>query len=152
MSYDDTNLQKLLKMLKEESPKAKVGILGNTNARSTKGPSNAEIGLKHEFGDPTEDLPQRSFLRMPLTERFDKEITKAVGKKISEELVKEIFKENSLVPFVRRIGIVGVSVVLQAFETGGFGKWKSSNMAFKKNHQTLVETRQLMQAIISEVE
>ncbi len=52
---------------------------------------------------------------------------------------------------MKRIAIVALDVVLGAFATGGYGKWKPSNMEHKKVHMTLVETQQLRNSVTEEV-
>ncbi len=142
--YVDYGLANLIKSLKT-NPQARVGVLGSKNARKD-GTSNAEIGAKHEFGE--EGLPIRSFLRVPITEKMQKTLDKA---DFGEEIIKEIIKEASLVPIVKKIGVLGEGIVLFGFETGGYGKWKPANMEFKKTKQTLVESEQLRDSITSDV-
>lgn len=145
IGYTDHGLEGLIKAMKGPHPKAKVGILANRAPREGSGENNnSSIGLKHEFGDPTENLPMRSFLRQPIIEHFQEFLDKA---EIGEETIKEIAEEKTLAPLVNFFGIVGTLVVLEGFDSGGFGKWKPSNMKLKKNHQTLVETQQLRDSI-----
>lgn len=178
MSNNDTNfntdgLDKLIKALEGELPVVRVGILGASTPRAASmeldevsGESNgvgvstvtnAEIGLKHEFGGPstlpngvTISLPQRSFLRVPLIENFQSYLVKS--KAFDRMTMKQVLKEGTIVKWLVKLGIVGEWVVQDAFESGGFGKWQPSNMSFKANHQTLIETQQLQRSIISEVE
>lgn len=145
--YKDSGLDAILKAMEDKLPVAKVGILGDKNQREGDN-SNAEVGARAEFGI---GVDQRSFLRTPIIENFQKYLDKAMSKKDKDD-VKEIIKEKSLISFVKRLGVIGEAVVLDAFDTGGFGKWKPSNMKYKKNHQTLVETQQLRNSITSEIE
>lgn len=153
MSNDETTLNvtgldKLLKALKQKPPVARVGILGDKDVRSTgDSPSNATIGASHEFG--TSKLPQRSFLRVPLSDKLTNEI--GVSGALNEGVLKEVMAERSVIPWLRKIAILAEGIVSEAFDTGGFGKWKPSNMKYKKNHETLVETQQLRNSITSEV-
>lgn len=146
-----TGLDKILKAVKGQLPVARVGILGSKNARpSGKGKSNATIGAAHEFG--TSSLPARSFLRVPISDNLDKYLERAGA--FDQEVVKTILKEGSLVAFLRKVGIVAEAIVADAFDTGGFGKWKAlspATIARKKNNQILVETQQLRNSITSEV-
>lgn len=150
MEFNVKGLDRLIKALGADMPTIRVGILGKGGARnSSKGStaSNAEIGMYHEFG--TTELPQRSFLRMPLAEKLDKEMESSGA--ISEETMKEVIKSGTIMPWAQKIAGLAVSIVLRAFQSGGFGKWKPSNMTHKKNGQTLIETRQLANSITSEV-
>lgn len=143
-------LDKLYRTLKTNRVTARVGILGDKNVR-TQGAekSNATIGAEHEYGVPSKGLVQRSFLRMPLTEFLPKELAKAGF--FNEALFKETIEDGDLKKYVEKVAIAGVAVVLQAFDSRGFGRWKESNMDFKKVKQTLVETGQLRDSIDYEV-
>ena len=71
IEYKDKGLDALIAALKGKLPVARVGVLGNNNARQG-GETNAAIGLDHEFGRPDKNLPMRSWLRVPLIENFQK--------------------------------------------------------------------------------
>lgn len=149
---DFKNLDKLIKALKGKVPVAKVGILGSHAVRTAEekkemGPNNAEVGATHEFG--TSKLPQRSFLRVPITENLQKYLEKSGA--LDKNVILQAIKDNSLFTFVKKLGAIGEAISLDSFDSGGFGKWKPSNMEFKKNKQTLVETQQLRNSISSEV-
>jgi hypothetical protein len=162
-------LDDLLKAIKSP-PIVRVGILGGKNQRSEKqhahgpqktlsmgsqyalptiGPSNAEIGLKHEYGSAKEGLPIRSFLKEPITDNLQKYLD--VAGAFSPGAVKRIIQARSLSLFMKKVGIIAETIVQDAFQTGGFGKWKPSNMKYKKVQQTLVETQQLRNSITSDV-
>lgn len=164
--YVDKGLDKFLKMIQGKMPSAKVGILGDSTNRINVNietgeilgnSTNAEIGLKHEFGGITTlpngvqfDLPQRSFLRVPIIDNFQNFITKYGG--FDKLTLQTMVKEGTLLKWAAKIGTVGEAIVQEAFETGGFGAWPKSNMAYKNNDQTLVESQQLRNSIRSEVE
>lgn len=144
-------LDKLLKAFKGKLPVARVGILGAKNARSQgKARSNATVGAAHEFG--TESVPQRSFLRIPIADHLNQYLEKAGAFK--PEVLKEVVSEGTLVPWLKKIGIVAEAVVLDGFNTGGFGRWwplSQKTVQRKKNNQILVETQQLRNSITSDV-
>lgn len=144
--FDTRKLDNLIKALSKDESTARVGILGQKNARRDDG-SNASIGAKHEFGD--EEVPMRSFLRQPITENMQAYLDKSGA--FDKAAAKKVVEEKSLVPWLKKVGIIAEQIVLDAFASGGFGKWKPSNMEYKKNHQTLVETQQLRNSITSEV-
>lgn len=141
------NLDKFLKALKGKLPVARVGILGDKNSRDGKISSNAEIGLQHEFG--SSKLPMRSFLRVPISDNLKRYLENSEA--FSKEVLKKVIQESSLAEWVAKIGIIAETIVADAFDSGGFGKWKPSNMTNKQNHQTLVETQQLRNSITSDV-
>lgn len=137
-------LDQLIKTLKT-NPVVEVGVLGDKNSRASKKGqlTNATVGAAHEFG--TSKLPIRSFLRMPITENLEK-FLEASGA-FTPETLDEVIKSGSIMGWMDKVGIVAEQVIATAFETGGFGKWKPSNMRFKDNWQTLVETQQLRNSI-----
>ncbi len=149
-------LDKIMKALGGKPPVGRVGILGDKTVRgengegeqlSKSGPSNAEIGAAHEYG--TSKLPQRSFLRVPISENLASRL-KSSGL-TNKDTLKEVVKTGSVVAWLKLVMIEAEGIVIEAFDSGGFGKWKPSNMTKKKNHQTLVETQQLRNSITSEV-
>ncbi len=147
-SVNTDALKSIIKALKGKKPKARVGILGTTTRRD--GNSNAFIGACHEFGTST--IPQRSFLRMPISEKLPGAL-EASGA-FSEQSINEIIQSGSLVPWVQKIAILGERIVLDAFHTSGFGRWaplKPETMERKRVKQILVETQQLRNSITSEV-
>lgn len=144
--YNTDGLDKLLKALKKP-PSIKVGILGSKDSRSGKENSNATVGAAHEFG--TTKLPQRSFLRVPLTDNLSSYLEKAGL--LDKKVIDDAIKTGSITKLLKQIAIVAETIVLDAFDSTGFGKWKPSNMTKKKNAQTLVETQQLRNSITSEV-
>lgn len=153
-TYKNKNLQDFIKALQGPIPHARVGILGDKNIRKD-GKSNATIGKKHEFGEITEingamvKLPVRSFLRMPLNTRLFQEL-EASGM-FNKAVINEVIEQKILTPWLTKIGIIGEGIVLDAFQTSGFGTWKPSNMKFKTVKQTLVESNQLRNSITSDV-
>ena len=141
-------LKALTSLLENDELRTKIGILGAKNLRNTDpNKTNAGIGAKHEFGDS--EVPRRSFLRVPLADNLFSYIESS--KSFNKELVDECLEEGTLKPLYLKMGVIAETVILDAFESGGFGKWKPSNMKYKKNHQTLVETQQLRNSITSEV-
>lgn len=147
---EDIDTKKLDQLIKafagEKQPTINVGVLGQLNIRNDES-NNASIGLKHEFGQ--DGLPIRSFLRMPITEMMQKYIDKSGA--FDKEAFKQVVADKTILPWIKKIGFIAETIVADAFQTGGFGQWKASNMKRKKNHQTLVETAQLRTSITSEV-
>jgi hypothetical protein len=146
VTLNTRGLDKLLKALKGKQPVARVGVLGDKNARK-ESDSNATIGAKHEFGD--DKMPIRSFLRMPITDMMQKYLDKS--KAFDKDALKRVIASGSILEWLKKVAITAEAIVADAFDSGGFGKWKPSNMQFKKNHQTLVETQQLRNSVTSDV-
>lgn len=122
----------------------KIGILGDKDKRE-KAVSNSEIGIVHEFGSFTKNIPARSFLRMPLIEK-KKELLNALMK-YKKLFEKEIAKGNIFILF-ERLGLAAENIIQLAFETSGFGKWRKLK---NRKGTPLVDTGQLRRAITSKV-
>lgn len=148
-------LDQLLKALKAKPPQIKIGVLGNTSRAPKHGdkkiPSNATIAAVHEFGAPGRNIPQRSFLRIPITENLNKELAKSGL--INEDHLKEVIKQGSILPWAESVAVVALGIVDDAFETQGNGKWPGwSNPNYTNEGGTLlVDTGQLRQSITKEV-
>lgn len=157
VSMNTRGLDTFLRLLKESRMSVKVGILGGNasaahpNADGTpSGLTVAEIGAIHEFGklsDPS--FPVRSFLRMPLNEKFYSALKSAGG--FRKDVTSDVLKTGNFGPWLHKCGALAVGVIQEAFNTGGFGQWKPSQMHRKKNHATLIETGQLRNSITYEV-
>lgn len=142
-------LDGLLRALKEKAPIARVGILGGKTTRSgTNAMTNSEIGALYEF-NASGKRPGGSFLRVPITEHLEKYLEKSGA--FTKEAMSAVIAQGSTIPWVKKIAVIAEKIVQDAFDTSGFGKWTPSNMLRKKNHQTLVETKQLRESISSEV-
>lgn len=168
-SLNTKNLDGLLKSLKSNMRKARVGILGEKTVRNNALPegktksvnaagarpkkfdasTNAAIGAIHEFGIPGK-MPVRSFLRVPIAEHLNKELENS--KAFSDEEMKNVIKEGSTGPWLQRIGILAEKIVMTAFETGGYGKWPKWKKGYENNTgDILVDTQQLKRSITSDV-
>lgn len=146
--YKDYGLTNLLKAIKaSDLPSLKVGVLGGSDVRDG-GMSNATIGAKHEFG--IDGMPQRSFLRVPINEHLADYLDETEA--FDEESTKNVMREASVVPWLQKVGIVALTVIQDAFASGGFGKWKAWRAGYQSNTgDILVDTRQLRDSITSEV-
>lgn len=153
---DDTievkGLEQILKALKKKAPVIKVGILGGHDARSGKTTSNATIGAVHEFGDPSRNIPQRSFLRMPISTHLQKEM-EASGE-FDKETLQGVIKTGNLLPWAKKIAAIAEQTVAESFLTSGWGQWSAwKNPKYENNTgQLLIDTQQLRESISSTVE
>lgn len=109
----------------EDAGKARVrvGILGNKAERfdedwNKEHTNNPTIGLVHEFGSKKDNIPARSFLRMPLMLYLPKKLDQ-IGKAAWRNLVIQ----KSVPLALKQLGVLGENVVQEAFATGGFGQW-----------------------------
>lgn len=154
-TFNTRGLDDFMKLLKTKGPSVVVGILGDKDARRGSGKksqtSNATVGAVHEFGSPARNIPVRSFLRVPIADNLQKYLEQAGA--FDEDTFKKVMKEGSYVPWLKKVGAVGVKVVLDAFDTQGFGKWPSwKNPSYSnRNGAVLDDTGQLKSSISFEV-
>lgn len=148
------DLSKLEELVKELGGQyvARVGILGAKAAEpheGAQGMTNSELGVIHEFGSISRNIPARSFLRMPV-ETKQKDIVQAMGSYKVKNLL-----ENGQIKYVYRfLGLYAESFIKQAFSSGGFGRWapnKPSTVAQKGSDKPLIDTAQLRRSITSDV-
>jgi len=144
---NNKGLEDLIKVFKDDKSVVRIGVLGAKNYRPGKNNSNATIGAAHEFG--SSKLPIRSFLRVPLTEHIKENLENAGA--FEEDAVKDVIRNKSLIPWLEKVAVVAMAVVMKAFDTSGYGKWQPSDMTRKKTKQTLIETGQLRDSITWEV-
>lgn len=122
VTADLKKLESILKKLGGDYV-ARVGILDN-NATSIHDGSeitNGELGLIHEFGSEVNNIPARSFLRMPLEEKQD-----SLMKAIDSPQVKKSIESGDIETAYKALGIAGEQIVKEAFMTSGFGKWAAN--------------------------
>lgn len=149
MHVDLKRLNQLVGTFSEANNLAvKVGILSDKSARhESVGQTNASIGLVHEFGSYSRNIPERSFIRMPLIKKQG-EIVKEVQRIIGDHLFQGV------VPFLKKVGVVAEGAINEAFATGGFGAWAPISPKTEKRKNSaaiLIETNQLQRSITSAV-
>lgn len=160
--YDDTELNRIMKMLKEDYV-LRVGIMGSkasTQHDNKSGVSNAELGTFHEFG--TSKMPARSFLFKPLADRL--QFTDPEMRQLRAAVFTQFFVKNSPKNFFMDLGTKALSVIEDAFNTNGFGEWaplttgtekqfsKARKRNIKKNgYQILTDTGKLRRSIAMKI-
>lgn len=167
--FNTKGLDQLLKAMKKNMNRARVGVLGQKATRNAvpsggrslnakNGPTakdtlnaanNASLGAIHEFG--TSKMPMRSFLRVPIADNLQKRLDNAGA--FTEEEMKEVIRQGSFTPWLEKLAIIGEGIVQDAFDSGGFGKWPAWKTKGYSNNtgQILVDTQQLRNSISSEV-
>ena len=152
ISYNLNQLNSLVSSISLGDYKVKIGIMGGKASQThAKGKaSNAEIGLVHEYGSFSKNIPARSFLRMPLFYKSN-----VILSRMSFKAFISAFSGNKLL-FLKQLGIVCEGVIQEAFATMGFGMWrslKSKTISRKKgqNPSPLINTGQLRRSISSQV-
>lgn len=149
LTVDDKRLRDFYKnIIGQEKKRVNIGILGSTNNRDDE-QTNAQVGLKQEFGSLSEGIPARSFLRMPL-EYKKNDLVRAVGGK----MITRALMDGDLGKALKLLGISAEAIIGKAFKSKGFGKWPSnapSTIVMKGGNTPLINTRQLQRAITSKV-
>lgn len=116
--------------------------------------TNAYIGAVHEYGCVSRNIPERSFLRVPLESRFPM-LLRANIKSMLEYLSAGRFRE-----WLVSMGLKAEDIVSEAFETSGWGTWKAlkaSTIRHRKKGKEynapmpLLDTGQLSRSIASRV-
>lgn len=147
---DLSGIEKMMAAISTKK-KVRVGVLGDKNQRDDdeEGIGNAGIGLVHEFGSATRNIPARSFLRMPL-ETKAADLGQFIGNEILSLINGNVSEDQSL----KRIGIKAEKIIQGAFQSGGYGQWKAlkeSTIASKGSSRPLIDTGELRKSITSEV-
>lgn len=148
VTLDDRRLKRLIDAFSGQIPVARVGVLGGgKTARAGDATTNAAVGAAHEFG--TSRTPRRSWLREPLIDHLKAALEKAGA--FDAKALDEVIRTKSIFPWMKKISVMALDVVLGGFATGGYGKWKPSNFRYKKVQMTLVETQQLRNSVTEDV-
>ncbi len=160
-------------LAKAASKRVHIGVLGGSDARSgdeSKGyvPGNAEIGAIHEFGvtggaspfkqpgisktpikNKNINIPERSWLRMPLITRLPEAIA-AQGRAAWRKAILE----RGVVFALKNLGVVAEGLIQDAFASGGFGTWaklKPYTIRKKGSAAILIDSAELRQSVTSRV-
>lgn len=147
VEYNVKGLENFLKALKEKPPVARIGVLSDGKRKD--GASNVEIGVKHEFG--SDGMPVRSFLRMPISDNMQKYLDESGV--INPAVIDKFIQNGSLKEFVSVIGEIGFTIVQDAFQSNGFGKWPAWKTPgyTSRTGLILVDTQQLRDSIQMDV-
>lgn len=146
MKFDTTNLDKLMKSLKDDYV-LRVGVIGAKGKGShdkASGLSNADIGTFHEFG--TEKMPRRSFLEDSLKFKL-KDFNTEKFRAIRKALFKWFFDKKAPQNFLNVLGAKCLEYIEEGFATNGFGLWKplasSTKSIIAKKHKVLTMDKAL---------
>ena len=112
------SLSKLLEFSEalKRRPCIQVGVFSGKSAREGD-LDNAALASIHEHGDSRHNLPPRSMLITPIKDH-SKEIMSSIKGK-----AHELVETGKLLNIWKLVGIAAEKIILQAFDTGGFGKW-----------------------------
>ncbi len=147
VTVNTKGLQDLQSVLIKNKKSIRVGILGSSNNR-TDGLSNATIGAIQEFGSEGNKIPARSFLRMPIMDK-QKQIAQFAKKSLTIAL-----KTNNIDLALNQIGLFCRSIIQNAFDTKGFGKWSPNaptTIENKGSSSPLIDTGELRKSITHDI-
>lgn len=128
-------LEKLLKSLKSDYV-VRVGILGKDGKGKhdkKSGLTNAELGAIHEFGAPAKNIPQRSFLQMPLELKLN--FKDGANKNLKKLAWKCIFERQNQIQFFTYLGKIAEDIIREAFATNGFGNWQRWSKSYERRRK-----------------
>ena len=149
IKIDVSGLKKLDNFLSSQK-QALLGIFQSEDARDDKN-SNVAIGAKHEFGSFSENIPQRSWLRMPVKVKAND-----IAGNTAIAIKNNLTNPKGVDIVAKSIGVAGLGVIQEAFDTKGFGQWKPNSpatIAAKGGKNTpLIEKAELRQAVTFSVE
>lgn len=142
-----------LRELFDGSKEVRVGIMGSDAARPVGDGeiNNAGLGMVHEFGSVTNNIPSRSFLRMPV-ERSEPFIVKAVVS--AKNKIEEGIEGGNADAAYDILGIAAENAVQEAFATGGYGKWaanKPATIKRKGSSAPLIDSGEMRRSVTSKV-
>ncbi len=150
--FNITKLETLatsLKKMDDSKYKVQVGIFGEKDARrgaASKGVTNAEIGLIHEMGSVSRNIPRRSFLWDTFTHH---------GQQLTDSLkpaVKTLLDKGQIDEYLKAVGIACTNLVVEAFHTGGWGAWAPNaySTIMRKLKGSLVRRKQQAAEVLFE--
>jgi len=126
--------------------------IGKKTYKVKTGPSTismVELGLVHEFGSVTNNIPPRSFLRLPLETKRRDFIKALQGSMVSVALEKGQYRKIFAI-----MGLKAEEIIQDAFSSGGFGLWpvlKAGTIRAKRSSKILIDTGELRKSITSQV-
>lgn len=125
----------LAEMQKAKKMSVKVGLPADKVGGEVYGDGVTimQVGAQHEYG--TENMPARSFLRMPFELKADE-----VDAFIQAEFKKVIEGRSTGAKALGRIGVLATNISKEAFRSNGFGQWAElspiTEAIKKKNNKT----------------
>jgi hypothetical protein len=141
--------KKQIQAMKEIKKKfVAVGVLANkATTRAYDGGSNVlQVAAANEFG--TTNIPQRSFLVMP------QELKAPEINKFIETQLTKVLDGRPVDQGLGLIGVFAVNVSVDAFATGGFGKWPAlddKTIAAKGSSAILIDKGILKNSVSYEI-
>lgn len=145
IKLDRKKLDNLLKISKDVY-KVKVGVINGGGEKAPDGNLTvAGYGYINEVGSIINNIPQRSFIRSPLSLKLKQEMLR-----LKETYAKLFFKEQKIKEAYNILGLSCKGIILDAFSTSNGGAW-APNSAFtikkKGSSKPLIDTGRLRKSI-----
>jgi hypothetical protein len=141
-------LQTLRRQVGEiETHRAQVGLFADNAGRSAdenRIAHNPSLGFVHEFGDIKHNIPERSFIRMPLWSKLGDLITMQGTNWLY------IMRTRGVKRMLAHLGAMAEDLIQEAFSTRGFGQWpelKRETIRRKGSSAILIESAQMRKAV-----
>lgn len=129
----------------------KVGVMGG-DSREGEAVTNAEIAMVHEYGSPSQGIPERSFLRASIDlnrEKYRAYLRKAIGA-LLEAAKKGPIDTRGI---FERLGLMAAADVKALMRLEGFfTPLKPETIARKGSSKPLIDTGQLLNSVTYELE
>lgn len=138
------DIEKNIKTLLNHS--VKVGLPKETGSYPN-GTSILQVGAAHEFGVPENNLPRRSFLRVPFMDNANK-IKKAIDK--SYKFVAE--QNSDPIKMLNKLGLFGQSISQESFTDNNWQPLKPATIKRKSSSKPLIDSGRLRGSITYIVE
>lgn len=155
IKLDTKGLDNLIKELKEDKYKVKVGVLGGQQ-ESEEGEEKvnlAYIGMIQEFGSVKNKIPKRSFIREPLQKHLKKQVEKQ-KERIKNLLFKDPKNKIDIKKAYELLGVIAERIIKISFRTKNDRQWAPNAPAtikIKKVDNPLIWTGRLSKSIDYEV-
>lgn len=122
-----------------------VGVTAEHNARPDGG-SNALIGAVHEFGSPSNGIPERSWLRSTMMEQGDK-----YARLMAENVPQAIANGTSAEVAYNKVGETAANDVKVKIGSGNFTPLKQATIDRKGSSKPLIDDGHFRRSISHEV-
>lgn len=139
-----TSLERLMKSLAGPSY-VRVGLPDTPHWQADL--TIAQLGMIHEFGAPSVNIPERPFLYPAIREGAN-EIQRLSGSLLKQVQNESITKEVAL----EKLGLKGVGLVQQYIRHGDFEPLKEATIRRKGSSKPLIDSGQMMQSVTYSIE
>jgi phage gpG-like protein len=141
--------------LKTEHPHVVVGVTGDRGSaphRSGEGATVVDIAAVHEFGDPSANIPERSFIRATVdaqAKKYRAYISKGIDQELAQTVRSGSVPTQSLT--LKRVGLMVEGDIKKRIAQGIAPPNAPATIARKGSSKPLIDSGQLRASIASEL-